>query len=240
MDHVQFETAQNVALDAGVAGLGDRVIAALLDYLTLAAYAVGVFSFLGALGVSVSRLQIMVVLTPVFVYFLACEILLDGQSLGKRYVGVRVTRIDGSAPTVGNYVVRWLLRPVDVTLTSGLGAVLSILLSGTGQRLGDLAAGTTVVRIARRTRLQDTLYADVAPNYEPVFPEARALSDEHAATIKEVLNVLDDGTPSPDLAERTKATVERKLGIRSDLSPYRFLETVLRDYTAVYGSEKRD
>lgn len=238
VENIRIETSQNVALQVDVAGLGDRVIAAMLDYLVLAAYLLGAAGLLQLLGVgSVPRMGMLLIFLPAFFYFLACEILLDGQSIGKRYMNVRVARLDGTAPTVGNYVIRWLLRPIDIAATSGLGAVLSILITGTGQRLGDLAAGTTVVRVSGRTGLDDTLYTEVDDDYEPVFPEARDLSDEHVTTVKEVLNTLDDApTAASDLGERTKAALERKLGVSSDLPPRDFLQTILRDYTALYGN----
>ena len=61
-------------------------------------------------------------------------------------------RLDGTRPGLGDYVLRWLLRPIEViAFTSGVRQpCITILLNGKGQRLGDLAAGTTVVSLLRR------------------------------------------------------------------------------------------
>lgn len=245
MDRIQIDTSQNVTLDVPVAGLGDRLIAALIDYAILTGYTVGVFLVVTATGsvgeLSAAGALAVVAMAPVLLYFLLCEIFLDGQSIGKRYMAIKVTRRDGTPASIGNYVVRWLLRPIDVSLTSGLGAVLCILVTGTGQRLGDLAASTTVVKVKPQQSVRDLTYTKVDPDHTPLLPEVDRLNDEDVATANDVLEVLKYKRRShrrKTLGRRTKKALEQKMGISSDLQPRRFLETVVEDYTQVYGQSE--
>lgn len=243
MDRIQIDTSQNVTLDVPVAGLGDRLIAALIDYALLSGYTVGVLllvvTTIGSLGGASGAGGLAVVaLLPVLLYFLLCEIFLDGQSIGKRYMDIKVTRRDGTPASLGNYVVRWLLRPMDISLTSGLGAVLCILVTGTGQRLGDLAANTTVVKVQPQQSIRDLTYGEVDPNRTPHFSEVYRLDDEDVATANDVLEVLKYKRRShrrKTLGRRTKKALEQKMGISSDLQPRRFLETLVQDYTQLHG-----
>lgn len=247
MDRIQIDTAQNVSLDVPIAGLGDRLIAGLIDYALLGAYGIGMM-VIGTIGASAESLPfvgtlLVVASLPPLLYFLLCEIFLDGQSIGKRYMNIKVTRRDGTPASVGNYLVRWLLRPIDISITSGLGAILSILITGTGQRLGDLAAGTTVVKVGEQQSVRDLTYATIDENHTPRFPEVEHLSDEDVATASDVLNVLKYKRRSHrrrDMGRRTKRALEQKMGISSELFPRDFLKAVVQDYTHQYGERSSE
>ncbi len=231
MDRLEVDTAQNVSLDLPLAGIGDRIAATLVDLLVLGAYGIVVFNYA---AVTKDLATTVLLMLPLSLYFLACEVFLDGQSIGKRYMNIRVVRQDGTAASVGNYVVRWLLRPIDFHFTSGAGALLTLFITGTGQRLGDLAAGTTVVKVDEPTTARDLTYADVDPDSPPCFPEVERLSDDDVRTARRVLDVLDR-TDRRDLGARTQRALEHKMGVSSDLAPKAFLETVLKDHTQVHG-----
>jgi len=255
MSQVQIDTAQNVSLDVEVAGLGDRLIAAIIDYAILMAYGLfmifllfGVVAALvegesvpssgGDSGEAFAFLFLFILFSPIFFYFLLCEIFMDGQSIGKRYMQIKVTNLDGTPASIGSYLIRWLLRIVDVTIGSGVVAVTCILVTGTGQRLGDLAAGTTVVKHkTQRTALDDVALDDVDPDYVPQFDEVRRLSDDDVKTAQDVLDALkyqSRSTETENLGRRVKCVLERKMGVTSDLSPREFLDTIIRDYAATF------
>ena len=63
----------------------------------------------------------------------------------QKLINIRVVKVDGSTPSIGSYLLRWLLFPIDGPITSGLG-LLVVLLNKNNQRLGDLAAGTMVIK----------------------------------------------------------------------------------------------
>lgn len=238
MEQVHIRTAQNVGIAFEVAGLGDRLIAALIDYLTLFAYYLGASITAAALGVN-SRAFFLLLTLPALGYFLLCEVFLDGQSIGKRVRNLKVVRLDGGQPSLGGYLLRWLLRPIDISLTSGLIGVVCILVTGRGQRLGDLAAGTTVVKLSPGPSVSgDTLFRALDDDYAPTFPDVRCLSREDVSTAKDVLDAFRaDGYSHTTRAmgEQLKAALSKKMGVTSDLPPPRFLRAVVDDYNHVEG-----
>ena len=139
---------------------------------------------------------------------------------------LRVARLDGAQPTLGQYALRWLLRFVDVTLTSGVVAVVAVSATRRQQRLGDLAAGTTVVRVRRRVRLDEVLYPDPPRGYTPRFPDAAALTDADVRTLRAVLvrtRLSARDRRGTALAARAKAAVEARLGLPAvDMEPRTF------------------
>ena len=146
-------TGQYVELTQTPASVGDRLIAAIIDYVVLGVYSmfVGlVFSdvlsrLLLNANTIVAVISYILLYSPVIFYYPFCEIFAKGQSLGKLVMKTRVVTVDGNAPTVGSSLLRWLLYPVDTVFTGGLGVVF-ITFGKHRQRLGDLAAGTMVIK----------------------------------------------------------------------------------------------
>ena len=236
-DRLQIQTAQNVALAVPAAGLGERILAWIADTALWVGYALLVVWLLAEAGADAAWLLVLLVAVPVLLYHLLFEVFFDGQTPGKRLLKVRVARLDGAQPTLGQYVLRWLLRFVDVTATSGTVAVVAVGVTRRSQRLGDLAAGTTVIRQRRRVRLSEVLYPTAPPGYAPVVPQAEALSDADVRTLRAVLvrlRLSKRDRRSSALADRAKEAVEAKLGLPpSPLSAPEFLETVVRDHTVL-------
>lgn len=235
MEHVQIQTAQNVGIDFEIAGLGERIVAALIDYALLLCYLI----LLGLLASATESLAVLIIgVLPYLLYFLLCEVFLDGQSIGKRLRKIKVTRLDGTEPTLGNYLLRWILRPIDVELFSGMVAIVTIAVNGRGQRLGDLAADTTVVKIKPRVRLEDTVLAEIDADHQVLFPQVDVLTAEEVETAKEVLSVLVAEGKSRTayvLGGKAKAALEARMDVRSDLNPLPFLRAVIKDYNHVHG-----
>ncbi|WP_322790508.1 RDD family protein [Tenacibaculum tangerinum] len=148
MDHFQIETAQNIAIKQNVAHVTTRIGSYVIDLLFIIGYYIIIILIMEMLDIPISMeyMSLYALLgLPVFFYSLLFEVLMNGQTPGKYFNDIRVVKLDGSKPTFGSYLIRWLLRFVDFTLASGSVAVLTILLNGKGQRLGDIAAGTTVI-----------------------------------------------------------------------------------------------
>lgn len=231
MDHIGIETAQNVVLSHQTASVGDRVIAYLLDTLVQFAWIFVWFMIVFAAGVGGAGMFVVVLmfimLLPYVFYHLVCELVMDGQSIGKRVRKIKVARMDGGQPTVGQYLLRWVLRIVDNLYGLGL---LVLLVNGKGQRIGDLAAGTTVISLKPRVRHDQTLLASLPPDHVVRYPQAVQLSDAQAAMIKEVLDNRKLDTHAQlvmDMARKVQDVLRIDPG---ELLPQRFLETVLRDH----------
>jgi hypothetical protein len=168
---------------------------------------------------------------PYLFYDLVSEIAMDGQTIGKKARNVKVVKLDGTQPTIGSYLLRWLLRPIDFFF-SGAVAILVISINGKGQRLGDMAAGTSVVSLNRQVGLTETMLPPVQENYQPVYPQVVSLTDRDVALIKEALYVhKNSDAPDSRLLETLANKVKALLHIESSMPPMAFLHTVLKDYT---------
>lgn len=232
---LDIRTAQNVPLALEPASLGERILATVVDGLVVGAYLVLVVQVGFALVEPTTAVVVLTVLVPLLLYHLLFEVFFEGRTPGKLALKTQVARLDGAQPTLGQYLLRWLLRFVDVTASSGAVALVSVAVTPRSQRLGDLAAGTTVVRRRRRVRLAEVLYPAAPPGHVPEFPEAEALSDADVRTLRAVivrLRVAPRGARSTELAQRAKAAVETKLGLGPvRMPPEAFLKAVVRDHT---------
>ncbi|AHM60629.1 hypothetical protein D770_11860 [Flammeovirgaceae bacterium 311] len=229
MQKVGIQTTQNVLIDYEVAGLGDRIGAYLLDSLLTGAYYVVLFLVNTEVSEMPTWLNILLILPP-FLYHLLCEILLNGQSLGKRQLHLKVVRLDGTQPGIGSYLLRWLLRPLDIWLYGSV-AIITILINGKGQRLGDLAAGTTVVKYRNQQyNFEQQLYKLAQENeYQVQFPQVNRLNEKDIALIRETLrNYRLTGNTQPVQVMADKA--QELLGIQTNLAPLKLLHTLVKDF----------
>ncbi|MDQ3974174.1 MAG: RDD family protein, partial [Actinomycetota bacterium] len=168
-------TPEAVRLDLETAGLGSRTAAALID-LTIqfsALYALGLAGALiaasvgpglpGWLGVT---LVLLLVFALLFGYPLALETLWRGRTIGKAALGLRVVTVEGAPVRFRHAFARAALGLVDFYATFGAAAVLSVLLSRRNQRLGDLVAGTVVLRERSAQRAPTSVRFAVPPGAE--------------------------------------------------------------------------
>ena len=158
-EHIRIATPENVVLDFEPAGLGSRFLALFVDtiiwflmmllliflfsYLTSFSLT-GTFSSLEAWGTALFLFFQFLALWGYFIFF---EAYLRGQTPGKRLLGIRVVRDNGLPLSFHHSLIRNLLRiadmlPPPIYILGGL----SVIISKKGQRLGDMAAGTLVVR----------------------------------------------------------------------------------------------
>jgi len=233
MDNFQIETAQNVSIQQNVAGIGERLLGYLIDMFILAAYWLASIFALAGFGIDTDSGNVMVFFMilgiPTFLYFLLFETLWDGRTPGKAALNLRVVKLDGSKPGFGSFFVRWIMRIIDITLTSGGVAVFTILLNGKGQRLGDMAAGTTVIDEKKKVSLSQTLLVDIPEDYVPKYPQVTVFSDKDMQTVKSVYDTARrNGNHNVilKLSERLKA----QMHVNPDENPMPFINKVLADY----------
>src|SRR5690606_21911855 len=102
---------------------------------------------------------------------------------------IRVIKIDGSELTFKDYFSRWALRILDIYMTMGSLAVILINSSEKGQRLGDMAAGTAVVKEKgmQSFSLNQILELNNQNNYVPIYQDVKVLNDEFVLLIKNTL-----------------------------------------------------
>lgn len=236
MANISIETSQNVTIDHNIASVGERMLAQLIDYAVFFVYyMLIVFLFMAIKPRAFSTLIILISL-PVLLYSFLLEVFFNGQTIGKMVLKIRVIRLDGGQPTISGYFLRWILRFVDVTIFSGLVAIITIIVNGKGQRIGDIAAGTTVISLKAPVRIADTIHMHLTGNYEVRFPEVENLTDNDILTLKDVLKHLNavQNSSAKKMTSDAKSAIERKLKINSGLDPKSFLKTVIRDYNCLH------
>lgn len=144
-------TPERVSFGYQVAGLGTRAIAQLLDLLILGGVLLGVWFAAIAVGQTgaatvATLLAIIGSFVVVFGYFWACEAFWSGQTVGKRVFRLRAVGDRGEPMTFVQAGIRNIVRIVDfLPYAYGIGIVV-LFINGRGKRLGDLAAGTIVVK----------------------------------------------------------------------------------------------
>ncbi len=236
MDNIRIQTTQNVDIEYEVASIGDRILATLLDYLFFLAY---IFLLLIIAGITKwvlfnSFALVSLLALPVFLYDLICEIFFQGKSFGKMIMKIKVVKLDGTQANFGAYLLRWLLRIIDTRLFGGAIALIAILINGKGQRVGDMAAGTTVIKIKQKIQLSDTILNKVKANYTLVFPQVSKLTDNDIAIIKEVTQVCIRSN-NYEALEKLAAKTKETMGVAANLPHVQFLSTVVQDYSYLGG-----
>jgi uncharacterized RDD family membrane protein YckC len=228
MEGIRIDTAQNVVLHYEVASFGDRMVAFLIDGLVLLAWFVTLL-FIAATWKAMNSLDSFWLLcgVPFFFYHLICELLMNGQSVGKRIVKLRVVMLDGDRAGIGQYLLRWLLRPIDSFLFIG---VMVIIGNAKGQRLGDLVAGTTLVSVKNRRSLEETLVVMAPDDHVVRYANAHLLSDAQAQLMKDVLS-RSVGSNGQTVVAELAAKVRQVIGADGQEADREFLKSVLRDHT---------
>jgi len=231
MDNFQIETAQNISIEQNAAGIGDRILAFIVDMAIIVVYMIlAGLLMAGISGDNGSEMMYYLVLgLPPFLYYLLWETFWNGQSPGKALLQIRVVKKDGSRPQFSNYLVRWLLWIIDVSLTSGGVAVVTILLNGKGQRLGDIAAGTTVISEKQKVSIHNTLAVDLPENYQPKYPQVTVLSDNDIQEIKNLYNEARKGAQHQIILSLSEK-VAQLMDVQFEERPMEFIQRVINDY----------
>jgi uncharacterized RDD family membrane protein YckC len=231
MEQFQIETAQNISIGQNTAHLGERMLAYIIDSFLILVYTVLMFWLLFSLDIDFGDMWAlyMVMNLPAFLYYVLLETFMNGKTVGKSMMHIRVVKLDGSKPNFSSYFIRWILRIVDVVLSSGGVAVLTILLRGHGQRVGDIAAGTTVISEKKRVSLKDTLLRDLPEGYVPVFPQVTVFKDREMQTIKELFDAAKrNGDHNVILSLNNQ--IMKVTEINTTMKPVDFVDVVIKEY----------
>lgn len=231
MDNFQIETAQNVNIVQNVAGIGERILAYIVDGLIITIYVIFIVIIFANFSLEEDFLILLAVTIglPVFLYHLLWETFWNGRSPGKAAMKLRVVKLDGTPPAFSNYLIRWLLRIVDISMTSGAVAVVTILFTGKGQRLGDIAATTTVITEKQTIGIAQTLVMDLPETYQPTYPQVTVFTDTEMQTIK---NLYQDAkyNGNHNVILKLSKRVASVMGVEAQETPLAFLQTVVKDY----------
>ncbi|GAA4952117.1 RDD family protein [Algibacter agarivorans] len=232
MSELQINTTQNVKIAFNAAGAGERLLAFLIDmaikigYMLVLNWTFGAFDNMDQW----SQIGINTVLSfPVMFYTLALESFLQGQTIGKRVMKIRVVKIEGYQAFFSDYAVRWFFRIVDIYIL-GLGFFV-MLFNNKTQRLGDMAAGTAVIGLKESVKISHTILENLRDDYKPTYPNVIKLSDNDARIIKDTFSTARTSKDYQTLIKLRTKIIE-VVGIKDvkQKSDMEFIEVILKDY----------
>lgn len=240
MSELSITTTQNVNINFNTASVGDRILAHLLDYVVKIAYTIAiiylVFNLMGVeklmanLDMWESMTVYLLFYLPVIVYTLVQESLMEGQTIGKRIMKIKVIKIDGYQAGFGDYLIRWLLRLVDMGIFFGIIGLITMLVNSKVQRLGDIAAGTAVITLKNDITINHTILKEINNNYVPVYPLVIKLSDNDVRIIKETYEASIKNADL-DTILKLQNKIEAVTGIKPvSANATAFVDTILNDY----------
>lgn len=218
-----LRTPENVAFEFELASVGTRAAAWAIDVIVMAALvfvAVLAATALATLsqGLGIALLSVFVFLVQWW-YAALLEWRWGGRTIGKRIVGLRVLGEDGLALTFSQAVIRNLVRVADLLPGLYLVGGLSVLVDRKARRLGDVAAGTIVVRERHTPRPAQILAASERHNSFLADPAVRAAARRVSAPERDALIALGLRRDRLPMAVRTELfeRMARHLGERLDL-----------------------
>jgi uncharacterized RDD family membrane protein YckC len=192
-----------------------------------------------------------IIILPVILYHIVCEITMNGQSVGKKLLGIRIVNENGGRASISQFLIRSLIRTSDYMiliiiiygamfgpfiiwlLIGSVGLLIAdiilVVSSKKSQRLGDILAHTILVNTSPKGSMEETVFMEVADNYIPVFPQIMRLSDKDINAIK---GILDTARKKGDfnLAAMAGEKIKSHLMIDTPMPPFDFLDTLLKDY----------
>jgi hypothetical protein len=186
-------------------------------------------------GFPMAILVIAIIYSLVLTFYdLVAEIFFNGQSIGKYAIKIKVISLDGTRPTIGQYFMRWVFRLIDFGITFGVGALVSVAVSEKKQRIGDIVAGTAVIKTRPATALQDIYFTSPEEEYEPLFPQVSSLTDHDITLVHEVITNFKR-TGNSNLVFNMAQKVKEHLGVENppNLNDFQFLESIAKDYAYV-------
>jgi uncharacterized RDD family membrane protein YckC len=236
-DRIVLATPEGVELQLVLAGIGSRFIAAVIDlFIQLLLLILAVVVTSSVVGGAAGKAIFYVALFAIYLYDVPFEVLASGRTPGKRLTHLRVIREGGAPVSLTASFIRNVLRFVDILPGAYIIGLVSILATKRNQRLGDLAAGTLVVRESasgghagqpaqqpRGEAEMDLLGWDVS-----------AVTQEELVAVRRFLQrrATLDRLPRAELAHRLHRAMAAKVsGAPDGLSSERFLEALARAKT---------
>lgn len=244
MLQVKLDTGFNIEVEFPISPFHKRLFAWLIDLFICWLYLQLMSTLTDLKSYDVSWLEVIVVI-PLLLYFPLLEIPLNGQTIGKMAMRIKVITEEGGQPTIGQYLIRWLFRMVDFPwwlLFAVLNGIIPpwtmplifiglacVIFTPKSQRIGDLLAGTILIDLKNQTSWEDTVFTEVESTYKPRYPQVMQLSDRDINTLKSIIESVrrkNDYALAMKIGDRIKS----KLKMDSDQDSIEFLQTLLKDY----------
>lgn len=241
MKKIEITTAQKVSIQYELASVANRFTAFAVDIVIW----IGILIFMNFIRIVVffdSEADLyftyIIQLPTILFYTFVSETLLDGQTLGKKIVGLKVVKINGDPASAFDFLIRWSFRFIDIWMSAGSVAALLISSSDYNQRLGCMLSGTTVIRkkSSKNFKLEDILNIKSIENYEAKYPEVTKLSEDDMLFVKRVLeqaSKYNNSTQEKAIDQLTKKIAELLEIKYIPSNKIEFLKNILSDYVVL-------
>lgn len=262
MSSVRIATNFNIDIEFTAPPFYRRLAAWIIDMVVLIFYLVIATRFLRWFTDAIDRNEddnvtvwavSMLLMLPFLLYHVVMETTMNGQSIGKKIMGIKVISENGGRPSISQFIIRWLIRTSDYTLLIiiilipyasimgpqiywGIAGAVGLLLADLilvntkkQQRLGDILAHTVLINTKQKERLSDTVFLEVSDKYVPQFPQIMQLSDRDINALK---GIIDTARKHKDhnMAYLAAEKIKAHLKIDTYMEPEDFLEVLLKDY----------
>ena len=231
-DRMSIATPEGVEVELTLAGIGSRFIAGGVDFTIQLAVIFALAVVLRPAGDAGAAIFTSGAFAMIFFYDVLFEVLGGGRTPGKRWNGLRVVRSGGRPITLVRSALRNILRLIDILPGFYAVGMTTIFISSRNQRIGDLAAGTHVVRDRHGDdrRIQEPgLLMEIDPGPAATW-DATAISSDDVAAVRAFLERRSElrgesrNTIGAELASRLRPRVG---GVPPDITDERFLELLV-------------
>lgn len=240
METIDIVTTQNVTIQYALASVRDRILSFFIDIIVLGVCVLLLILLFSSTipGDGYEYAQYLIIFPFFIFYSLAQEIILDGQSIGKRLMNLKIVKLTGKEPTMSDYLIRWAFRFIDIWFSLGSIAVMLISSTNRQQRLGDLLANTAVIKLNpwATVNLNEILSIHSIATYQPKYPEVKKYTEADMLFVKQALERLRNFN---NMAHR-EAIIHLADKMASQLglpeppkNKMEFLKTLLNDYVVL-------
>lgn len=187
-DRIAIATPEGVEVELTLAGLGSRFIAGVIDFLIQLFVIISLLLILRPTGDAGAAIFTTASFLMIFFYDVLFEVLGRGRTIGKRWAGLRVVRAGGRPITLVRSALRNILRLVDILPGFYAVGMTSIFITSRNQRIGDLAAGSYVVRIRHgdQHRIRESGLSHIDPGPAATW-DVSAVSPEDLVAVRAFL-----------------------------------------------------
>ncbi|HNC71583.1 MAG TPA: RDD family protein [Chitinophagales bacterium] len=198
MAKIEIPTTQHVIIQYETAGFLWRAIAWSIDFFIFNTVIFLALNFMpnwlsSLLGLSFNFFELLAYFILYFSLFILVQLFiekrLNGQSIGKKVVGIKIISLDGNSMDFYKYFVRCMYNYFDIYFSFFSVGSLLILMSEKNQRLGDMVTNVTVVRLKpdRVVTLTDLLNLPDKDEYIPKYPQVVHYTDKEMLALKTLL-----------------------------------------------------
>jgi len=242
LKQIEIKTSDRISIQFPLAELKDRALAFLLDSILLYSFIFILLSLYLNMGGVNTQGFILIVILPIFLFYsLISELVMSGQSIGKKAMAIRVVKINGQYASNLDYLIRWLFRWLDLWLSFFVIASVLINSSKYNQRLGDILAGTSLIKLKEEYKvgLSEILKIESQSNYEAKYPQVTQLKDEDMVLVKKAILRYEKHKNDAHRILISKLTKQLQEDLKIEKfegSETQFLNTLIKDYVVLTRS----